>query len=349
MKIFRIKVIFFIFFVLILMALAWLVSGIYSPNENLKDSEIFEVKKGENLFTIADNLKEKKLIKNKYSFVLYVAFKNKAHLLKAGDYEISPKMSAKEIADMIIQGKNRLIRVTIPEGWNLRDIGFYFENLGMFQAEEIWEIAGFPATVYKEGINLPKPRDFSQKYSFLKEKPTNIGLEGYLFPDTYFISKDVTVDEIITMMLDNFDRKIDSQLREEIRKQNKTLFQIVTMASLLEKEAKTPEDKKIISGILWKRLKYGMPLQVDATISYITGKKSVKISSKETQIDSPYNTYKYKGLPIGPICNPGMESILAAVYPQETDYWYYLSTPEGEILYSKTLKEHNIKKAKYLK
>ena len=349
MKIFRIKVIFFIFFVLILMALAWLVSGIYSPNENLKDSEIFEVKKGENLFTIADNLKEKKLIKNKYSFVLYVAFKNKAHLLKAGDYEISPKMSAKEIADMIIQGKNRLIRVTIPEGWNLRDIGFYFENLGMFQAEEIWEIAGFPATVYKEGIDLPKPRDFSQKYSFLKEKPTNIGLEGYLFPDTYFIPRDIKAEKIITMMLDNFDCKIDPQLREKIKRQNKTLFQIVIMASLLEKEAKNPEDKKIISGILWKRLRYRMPLQVDATISYITGKKSVKISNKETQIDSPYNTYKHEGLPIGPICNPGIESILAAVYPQETDYWYYLSTSEGKILYSKTLREHNLKKAKYLK
>ncbi len=343
------KKIIFALLLLIVASFLWLIFEIYSVNYHLEASKVFEVKKGEDLFTIASNLSKQNLIKNKYAFIFYVLLKNKAHLLKAGDYEILPKMSIKEVADMIIQGKNRLIKITIPEGWNLRDIGFYFENLGMFQAEEIWEVAGFPAIVYKEGIDLPRPKDFSQQYSFLKEKPVNIGLEGYLFPDTYFISKDVTVEELITMMLDNFDRKISPQLKEEIKRQNKILFQIVTMASLLEKEAKTPEDKRIISGILWKRLKYGMPLQVDATISYITGKKSIKISKEETQIDSPYNTYKYKGLPIGPICNPGMGSILAAVYPQETDYWYYLSTPEGEILYSKTLKDHNIKKAKYLK
>ncbi|MCD6410764.1 endolytic transglycosylase MltG [bacterium] len=343
------KKIIFALLLLIVASFLWLIFEIYSVNYYLEASKVFEVKKGEDLFTIASNLSKQNLIKNKYAFIFYVLLKNKAHLLKAGDYEILPKMSIKEIADMIIQGKSRLIKITIPEGWNLRDIGFYFENLGMFQAEEIWEIAGFPATVYKEGIDLPKPRDFSQKYSFLKEKPTNIGLEGYLFPDTYFIPRDIKAEKIITMMLDNFDRKIDPQLREKIKRQNKTLFQIVTMASLLEKEAKNPEDKKIISGILWKRLRYRMPLQVDATISYITGKKSVKISNKETQIDSPYNTYKHEGLPIGPICNPGIESILAAVYPQETDYWYYLSTSEGKILYSKTLREHNLKKAKYLK
>jgi len=100
---------------------------------------------------------------------------------------------------------------------------------------------------------------------------------------------------------------------------------------------------------LWKRLENNIPLQVDATITYITGKKTTKISIEETQIDSPYNTYKYLGLPIGPICNPGLESILAAMYPKSSEYWYYLSTPEGETIFSKTLEEHNIAKAKYLK
>jgi len=105
----------------------------------------------------------------------------------------------------------------------------------------------------------------------------------------------------------------------------------------------------VVSGILWKRLKNNIPLQVDATISYITGKKTTEISIEETKIDSLYNTYKYKGLPLGPVCNPGLESIKAAIYPKNSEYWYYLSTPEGETIFSKTLEEHNIAKAKYLK
>ena len=105
----------------------------------------------------------------------------------------------------------------------------------------------------------------------------------------------------------------------------------------------------MVSGILWKRLENGIPLQVDATISYITGKKTTEISKEETEIDSPYNTYKYKGLPLGPICNPGLESILASIYPEDSEYLYYLSTPTGETIFSKTLQEHNLAKAKYLK
>lgn len=339
---------FLIICLLILAAFGYLAFEIYSPNNNLKTNKIFEVRKGDDLFVIANNLADKNLVKNKYAFIIYVLLRGKSNNLKAGEYEIMAGMSTKEIADIIIQGKNRLIKITIPEGWNLRDIGFYFENLGMFQAEEIWEIAGFPAVVF-ERSDLPEPKDFSEEYNFLKEKPKNIGLEGYLFPDTYFISKDITVEDLIRVFLDNFDKKITPKLRQEIKSQRKTIFQIITMASLLEKEAKTLEDKRIISGILWKRMKHNMPLQVDATITYITGKKNIKVSYQETKIDSPYNTYKYKGLPIGPICNPGMESIMAALYPIETDYWYYLSTSEGKILYSKTLEEHNIKKAKFLK
>lgn len=121
------------------------------------------------------------------------------------------------------------------------------------------------------------------------------------------------------------------------------------MASLVEKEVKTLEDKKLVSGVLWKRLENGMPLQVDATISYITGKKNAKILIADTQIDSPYNTYKYRGLPLGPISNPGLDSIVAALYPQESSYWYYLSTPEGQTIFSRTLDEHNQARAKYLK
>ena len=173
-------------------------------------------------------------------------------------------------------------------------------------------------------------------------------LEGFLFPDTYQFPLGVSGEEVVKKMRDNFEKKLTPDLREKIKTQGKTTFEIVTMASLLEKEVKGKEDKELVSGILWKRLENKIPLQVDATITYITGKKTTKISKEDTQIDSPYNTYKYRGLPVGPICNPGLESIIAAVYPESSEYWYYLSTPTGETIFSKTLEEHNLTKAKYL-
>jgi len=173
-------------------------------------------------------------------------------------------------------------------------------------------------------------------------------LEGYLFPDTYYFPVGVSGEEVVKTMRENFEKKI-SPYKEEIERSGKTLQEIITMASLIEKEVKEKEDKEIVSGILWKRLKTGIPLQVDATITYLTGKKTTKLTLEDLQIDSPYNTYKYKGLPPGPICNPGLESILAALYPKESEYWYYLSTPEGKTIFSKTLEEHNIAKEKYLR
>lgn len=174
-------------------------------------------------------------------------------------------------------------------------------------------------------------------------------LEGFLFPDTYEFPVMVSGDEVVAKMRENFDRKLTKELRNEIERQEKTIFQIVTTASLIEKEVSKKEDKELVSGILWKRLENGIPLQVDATINYLTGKNTTKISIEETQIDSPYNTYKYPGFPFGPIANPGLESILAAVYPKSSEYWYYLSTPEGETIFSRTLQEHNIAKVRYLK
>ena len=169
-----------------------------------------------------------------------------------------------------------------------------------------------------------------------------------MFPQTYFFDPQMDRFKVAELFLKNFGENLSQDLRDEIQSQGKSIFKIAIMASLLEKEAKAKEEKELVSGILWKRLEIKMPLQVDATIVYITGKRTTRISIAETKIDSPYNTYKYLGLPLGPISNPGLESILAAVYPKDKGNWYYLSTPEGQIIFSKTLEEHNIAKAKYL-
>jgi len=306
----------FISILLILFFLGvFLYQGAYLPKSPISvEEKLFLVEMGQNLFQIGENLGKEGLIKNRYFFDFYVLIQGAQRKLQAGQYYFSPSMSIAEIAKKIISGDVAKIVVTIPEGFTLKQI------------EE------------KLGLKLPGEN-----------------LEGFLFPDTYEFPIGVTGEEIVKKMRENFEKKLDTKIpelgltpREAIIQQGKTIFEVVTMASLLEKEVKTEEDKEIVSGILWKRLENNIPLQVDATITYITGKKTTKISKEETQIDSPYNTYKYLGLPIGPICNPGLESILAALYPKDSDCWYYLSTPEGETIFSKTLEEHNIAKAKYL-
>ncbi len=280
-----------------------------------KQGVLFSIERGESTFQISDNLKAKGLIKNKYVFVLYVFLTGQRDKLQAGEYSLSSSMKISEIVFKIASGDVVKEKITIIEGWNLRDIGWYFENKGMFQAEELYE---------------------------------RTELEGYLFPDTYEIRRGISLDEIVQKMIDNFNVKLTADLRTEIKEQGRTAPEIITMASLLEKEVKTREDKKTVAGILWKRMEIGMPLQVDATVTYITQKQSIRVSKEDTKVDSPYNTYKYQGLPAGPICNPGLDSIEAAIYPEETLYWYYLSASDGETIFSKTLEEHNIAKAKYL-
>jgi len=334
-------VIFFLFFV-------W--QSIYLPKAfSEKEDKLFLVQKGQNLFEIAGNLEKEGLIKSDLAFIFYAFIKGKQGSLQAGGYLLNPAMNVPHIAGKIILGDIVKEKITIIEGWNLRDIGWYLEGKGMFQAEELFELVGFPAIDHSVATDLPQPRDFSSDFGFLKDKPQNVNLEGYLFPDTYHIKKGASIEEIVRKMLDNFAQKLTSDLKEEIKRQEKSIFEIITMASLLEKEVKTKEDREIVAGILWKRLKNNIPLQVDATITYIAGKKTTKISTEDTQIDSPYNTYKYPGFPLGPICNPGLDSIMAALFPQESIYWFYLSTPEGETIFSKNYEEHNLAKAKYLK
>ena len=311
--------------------------GIYSVKEPCSQEQIlFNVRRGDNLLSISNNLEKQELIKSRVYFWGYVLLKGEYKGLQAGTYVFTSSISVAQMADKIIQGQNVKIKITIPEGLNLQEIEGRINQL--------------PGTKHQVlNIKAKKAGGYKQDYQFLKDTPDNTSLEGFLFPDTYEFLIDTQIQEIIAGMLTNFDKQLNPELKEDIKRQGKTIFEIVTMASLLEKEVRTAQDKKTVSGILWKRLKNNMPLQIDATIVFITGQKTTNISRSQTQIDSPYNTYKYKGLPIGPICSPGIESILASIYPQENGFWYYLSTPEGETIFSQTLKEHNVAKAHYLK
>jgi len=282
--------------------------GIYVPKEPWsKTNEIFLVEKGQGAKEISLNLKNQHLIRYSSLFRIYALWQGKAGKLKAGEYELSPRMNIPEIVEKMAAGDRVRKIITIIEGWTVKDI-----------------------------------EDYLKKQGIVVEESLASNLEGYLFPDTYEIYPGEEAEEIVKKMLDNFNKKVRSRFGENLS------FEALIIASLLEKEVQTLEDKKIVAGILWKRLESSMPLQVDATITYITGRKSTQITKEELQIDSFYNTYRYKGLPPGPICSPGLESIEAAIYPKETDFWFYLSTPEGKTIFSRTLKEHNLAKKKYL-
>lgn len=309
---------------------------VYLPKSFTKDSKLsYVLQKGSGYKEIAGDLKKQGVIKSPLFFEFFVLVSLNYSKLQAGQYELSPSMSIAEIVKKFVLGDVIKEKITIIEGWDTKDIAEYLESKKLYSGEDF--------------LNMVK-KDWSQDFEFLKDKPKNLNLEGYIFPDTYYVAENSTAEEFIRISLSNFNKKLSYDLKQEITKQKKSIFEIITMASMLEKEVESPEDKKIVSGILWKRIKEGIPLQVDATVNYVTGKNDVKVSIKDANIDSFYNTYKYYGLPLGPISNPGIESILAAIYPQESPYWYYLSADHnGQTIFSQTLEEHNIARAKYFK
>ncbi len=243
------------------------------------------------------------------------------------------------------------VNVTIIEGWNLEEIGSYLEKQGL---------------VSKKDFLLTQKSYNSSAYDFLTSKPKTQGLEGFLFPDTYRVLKPetpgtTTAAQVIKRALDNFDLKLTEKMREDIKSSGLSLYEIVTLASIIEKETgrnvqttagkeQLQEERKMVAGVFYNRLNSGVALQSDATINYITNKNEPAVTLEDTQIDSPYNTYKYQGLPPGPICNPSLSSLIAAIYPTATDYFYFLhKQPSGEIVYSRTFEEHIENKNRYLK
>jgi UPF0755 protein len=314
----------------------WQIYVPYSLNQ--KPSVVYTIEKGMAENNIALDLQKKGIIKNNLFFNLYVTILGQYSKIQAGKYNISPSMSLADIVKKFSTGDVIKNNATIIEGWTVGDVATYFENRQIFAKTDFLHAA---------------TQDFSNNYSFLKDKPKNINLEGYIFPDTYQISLGETPQQFLQNALDNFNKKLTPDLRSEISHQHKSLFEIITMASILEKEVKSLQDKKLVAGILWKRLNNGMPLQVDATINYAnyaTLKSNGTGKRKNPNINSAYNTYKYSGLPLGPISNPGMDSILAAIYPKDSPYWFYLSAAgTGETIFSKTFDQHNFAIAKYLK
>lgn len=296
----------------------------------------FEIKSGEGVKDIAKNLEDARLVKNDLYFNYYIWRTGSREKLQAGKYELRPTMTVPEIVQVLSMGEvvSNEVKVLFPEGINVKDMA------------EILNKKGFDGNDFLRRVKSAE--GVKTDYEFLGGKPAGVDLEGFLFPDTYIFWKEASVENIINRMILNFDEKLNSDMRLEIEKRGKSIFEIVTMASILEKEVRTPEDMKIASGIFWDRIEIGQPLQSCATVAYVLGKEKKQYSVEDTRTPSPYNTYTNRGLPPGPINNPGMNAIRAAVYPTKTDFNYFLTDPEtGKTIFSKTIEEHGANKAKY--
>ncbi len=292
---------------------------LFLPTRQFPANTIITIKTGTTLSSLSREFKEKNIVNSSTIFHTLVKLFGNDRAIESGDYLFDHSLGVYEVARRIAKGEHGIatVRVTIPEGMNTHEISNVLKN------------------------KLP----FFDDVLFLKLASLQ---EGYLFPDTYFFNSTVSPQEVISRMEDNFKEKT-RKLESESKKTNHSFKDIIIMASILEKEVKTIESRIIVSGILWRRLSIGMPLQVDATLGYVTGKGSDTLTLDDLNMQSPYNTYKNKGLPIGPIGNPGLEAIDAALHFKASPYLYYLSDKEGVIHYAVTFEEHKANRMKYLK
>lgn len=321
------------------------------------------IKTGEGVEAIAQDLENEGLIKDAFYFKFYLWQKRDANKIQAGKYLLNSKMTIPEIVESIIKGDvlSEGVWVVIPEGFTNEEIDERFAAAGLIKPREIidYKIGNFDDNKKAEKDSLyyllNSMANGLSSYEFLQDKPACSDLQGYLFPDTYRFKENASIDEIVVKMLANFDKKVDSGLRSDIKKQlqpfkdgkQMTIFEIITLASIIQKEVRTPKDMKLVAGVFYNRLNKGMPLEADSTLNFITGSHRDRATYGDLKIDSPYNTYKYKGLPPGPISNPGLDAIKAAIYPEFTDYFYFLTADE-KVIYSQTYEEHLRNKAKWL-
>ena len=296
---------------------------------------VFEILPGMGLKRVTEELANQGLIRSAVALEWYGRLNRLDRRLQAGRYLVSPEMTAVEILEKIVSGDAVFEELvfTIPEGESANDIELRLEAIGLFSKERFAEAA----------VMRPDYRDFD----FLADLEDDTILDGYLFPDTYRVFPDSTPEAIVRRMLDNFGRRVTPELRQRIAEQGRTLHDVLTLASIVQAESNTGEMADV-AGVFWNRLRDGIRLESDATVNYVLGTSKRQPTFADTEVEHPYNTYENAGLPPGPIGNPGMEAIRAAIEPAEHEYFFFLHKETGEIVLSRTFAEHLAGKARYL-
>ncbi|HNW96498.1 MAG TPA: endolytic transglycosylase MltG [Candidatus Paceibacterota bacterium] len=311
---------------------------------NATGEAVFVVEKGQGFQEISDNLAKAGLIRSRSSFKLYLLVRGWADKLQPGSYHFALNFSSQQIAKILVEDALEEITVTIPEGWTLSMVDERLKEEGVL-------VSG--------SLSSLKVKDFSDKnsndyFEFLSTSSSEASLEGFIFPDTYRFYKNISARAVAKKFLSNFEEKFSREMEVQMQKQGLNFQKTVILASLVESEIPHDIDRPKVAGILLKRLSKNMPLQLDATIIYIKCEiKKLsdcrKITSSDFKIKSDYNTYLNRGLPVGPISNPGLGALKAALYPESSAYLFYLSDPAtGNTIFSRTLEEHNLNKERYL-
>ena len=292
------------------------------PPSSSEEVVNFEVPVGSSSRTIAKQLVEQKLIRSEYAFRIIVRHRGTGKRLRAGNYALRRNMALWHIVNEFEKGQVTLVRLTVPEGLTTAAIA------------QLWETTGFgTAAVFRaatESTHLLKQYGLEGKT-----------VEGYLFPNTYKFAKGTTAEKAVEMMLNEFKQRWAETFDEEAQNLGLTRHEIVTLASVIEKEAQSKAERPRIASVFHNRLKRKWRLQADPTVLYALGNPKRLLTRADLSVDSPYNTYKHKGLPPGPIANPGIDSIIAALRPETTDYFYFVAIGAGKHHFSKTLSEHN--------
>ena len=300
---------------------------------------VFTVEPGETAGDIALRLKRLGLITDAELFRQLAHYEKADSKLEAGRYELRANMTMEEIIETLQHGRLEEIAVTVPEGWRAEQI-----------AEMLAEKVGVDDD---EFLTLVQGRHFD--YEFLQDRPPEATLEGFLFPDTYLLPVHPTALDIIERMLANFDQRFTAEMRQMAEEQEMSVYQVVTLASIVEREAVVAEERPVIAGVFLNRLEEGMNLDSCPTVQYALGYqedtgqwwKTPLTLGELDRVNSPYNTYLHRGLPPGPICNPGLASIQAVLEPVETDYLYFLAKGDGSHAFATTFEEHLQNQQKY--
>jgi UPF0755 protein len=296
---------------------------------------LFEIEPGNGLRLITRRMEADGLVRWALPLEVYARWQGYAGALQAGRYLLSPEMSPAEMLAKIISGDAVFdeLTVTIPEGWSANDIELYLEERGLFTKER-----------FQEAVVM---QDIYRDISVLAHLEDNTILDGYLFPDTYRIFSDSTPESIVRRMLLNFQTRIAPVL-PEIEAQSRTVHDILTLASIVQHESAHDAEMSDVAGVFWNRLQIGMALESDATVNYVLGTSKRQPTFADTEVQHPYNTYENYGLPPGPIGNPGMPAIQAALDPAEHDFLFFLHKPTREIVLTRSFQEHLAAKARYL-
>lgn len=314
-----------VFCAFLFIAAAW--SAYVFPNMFLAEkSGYVHVRSDMTAAEVADELYAAGYIASPMCFRLAATVTGQGHELKEGEYIIDTSMSLQDMLKKLASGKSEALRLVIPEGYTVWQIAKAVEATGGKVSEE-------------DFLKAARNRDLL--YPYMKSHHlVTFPAEGFLFPDTYFIPVNATAEEIMAMMLKNFDAHLSEEMKKEIDKKNLSIYQFVILASLIEKEAKYAEDRPLIASVFLNRLHSHMKLQSDASISYAMGTHKSAYSIEETRYDSPYNTYMYDGLPAGPIGNPGMECMEAILQAPETPFLYFVADGDGHNYFATTYEEH---------